>query len=896
MAFHRCCPIFLLASVSASISRCPFLLPPQRCEGELANQLADGGKNCLAYAVLNRSSTCAEFCRNRRTRCVRAVDNREIGVGCDFDMDKEVDCYTDGLKDVHCVCEAFPKPDCQYMEPLDGGERLCQSGSMAERLTYMGGGPNCIAQAVLFGEKSCDSFCAEKGAQCMTSFQSDGNCVDHNHSTPTACSAQTTHAQRYRYCVCKAAPNSCSAYAPVRFESKELACIKAMATRRHPNLDPHFCAGLATLGKDQTCQHWCLKRGHPCTAAVHADLCRDKQNIETEEEEKLLQHECHSVGNSESYCLCQAEPVCSPSWFCSQMCGAPGRCSARCIRRFSRVLPLIGAMCREKSCQQIDSADTSLLQFRVAPSQGSPCSEHCETLCGQLLKARDLWKEEWGPYEVACNNLCLNLPKTCDQCADKYNVSFSHFASLQTSSEAKREVKDVMDDVKPFMIKHRHGLCLDASGRGELSGLVHMWPCDSSNDNQFWVWTPTTRQIKSASGLCLDAKQRNQDGGTVHMWTCETWNQNQMWEFQGWNGELGGLIKAYFGRCLDSPESGNQGGLVHMWNCWSQNPNQQWDMPALNWMFMNNKPDFALDDGRNVQALWTVSFGELLDACSSSTTVCAAICYNPGDYSYIYGEFSTITNPRNNFWEYRGIHGSGWHCYRRPPSTTFGPLTSFENLGWSSQKQEQFRADAQTAMNSVFQRRIAGCDQDGCLFLDDTWELMAIGAKVIRKDGGGSAAMRALRRPPELLLSTTYKHWIPWGQGLIAHEFAHATDVDHPPQSEHEAAQFWSVCKRYINSLLGFGPDGDETCTEERPGSLRRSQEGCQIGNSQSESCLAGAGCWQKCVPQSYAGKLQNPQDWVMKQIVGCAIYYHNDNCNDRLFFQNFPLPYEQYS
>jgi hypothetical protein len=80
-------------------------------------------------------------------------------------------------------------------------------------------------------------------------------------------------------------------------------------------------------------------------------------------------------------------------------------------------------------------------------------------------------------------------------------------------------------------IKAVHGICLDASQRNTRGGKVHMWSCDTSNQNQQWVYNSGTGQIKALEGnnKCLDASERNRNGGHVHLWDCDTNNQNQQW-------------------------------------------------------------------------------------------------------------------------------------------------------------------------------------------------------------------------------------------------------------------------------------------------------------------------------------------------------------------------------
>merc|ERR1712100_751902 len=99
------------------------------------------------------------------------------------------------------------------------------------------------------------------------------------------------------------------------------------------------------------------------------------------------------------------------------------------------------------------------------------------------------------------------------------------------------------------------GICLDASQRNTNGGKVHMWSCDTSNQNQQWRYDAGTGQIKNRYGICLDASQRNTDGGKVQMYSCSTSNANQKWvtsaiqtnqpqiDFNLWKKPGGGFTK-----------------------------------------------------------------------------------------------------------------------------------------------------------------------------------------------------------------------------------------------------------------------------------------------------------------------------------------------------------------
>jgi len=129
-----------------------------------------------------------------------------------------------------------------------------------------------------------------------------------------------------------------------------------------------------------------------------------------------------------------------------------------------------------------------------------------------------------------------------------------------------------LTNVSAAQIKATNGICLDASQRSQNGGKVHMWKCDTKNQNQQWSYNSATGQIKNDHGICLDASQRGTRGGKVHMWTCDTNNKNQQWVYNASTGQ----IKARHGICLDASQRTTVGGKVHMWSCDTRNLNQQW--------------------------------------------------------------------------------------------------------------------------------------------------------------------------------------------------------------------------------------------------------------------------------------------------------------------------------
>ena len=89
----------------------------------------------MVYAVLEKRSSCNEFCEARNSICVDAVDNTAIGTGCEFDMEEAVKCNQKHFFDIHCVCR----------KPIEEG---CSTVSLCDEMC------NWIQAAALF----CVSF------------------------------------------------------------------------------------------------------------------------------------------------------------------------------------------------------------------------------------------------------------------------------------------------------------------------------------------------------------------------------------------------------------------------------------------------------------------------------------------------------------------------------------------------------------------------------------------------------------------------------------------------------------------------------------------------------------------------------------------------------------------
>lgn len=88
-------------------------------EGDVVHQLQDDGQNSVAYAILEKSMSCREFCRARSSQCVDAKDNVDFAP-CSFTENvSKADCDSTEYYDLNCVCKkpdvSSPGPDKRYV-------------------------------------------------------------------------------------------------------------------------------------------------------------------------------------------------------------------------------------------------------------------------------------------------------------------------------------------------------------------------------------------------------------------------------------------------------------------------------------------------------------------------------------------------------------------------------------------------------------------------------------------------------------------------------------------------------------------------------------------------------------------------------------------------------------
>jgi len=88
-------------------------------EGDVVHQLQDNGQNSVAYAILEKSMSCRDFCMARSSQCVDAKDNLDFSP-CSFDEDvSTADCDSRQYYDLNCVCKkpdvSSPGPDKRYV-------------------------------------------------------------------------------------------------------------------------------------------------------------------------------------------------------------------------------------------------------------------------------------------------------------------------------------------------------------------------------------------------------------------------------------------------------------------------------------------------------------------------------------------------------------------------------------------------------------------------------------------------------------------------------------------------------------------------------------------------------------------------------------------------------------
>ena len=99
----------------------PFVNPGEKfcTEGDVVAEREENGANCVIYAVLAKRSSCNDFCEARNTVCVSAIDNLEIGKGCEYDLEEEVTCAHRHFFDIHCVCRKPTHEGCSSVALCD---------------------------------------------------------------------------------------------------------------------------------------------------------------------------------------------------------------------------------------------------------------------------------------------------------------------------------------------------------------------------------------------------------------------------------------------------------------------------------------------------------------------------------------------------------------------------------------------------------------------------------------------------------------------------------------------------------------------------------------------------------------------------------------------------------
>jgi len=144
---------------------------------------------------------------------------------------------------------------------------------------------------------------------------------------------------------------------------------------------------------------------------------------------------------------------------------------------------------------------------------------------------------------------------------------------------------------------------------------VHMWECNTNNENQMWEYNKKTGLIKHLHGNCLDASERNKNGGKIHMWSCNADNKNQQWQFSSTTG----ILKIKEGKCFDSDQRNKNGGRVHMWECNSNNINQKWVISGLD--------NDAIDDTEKLPEIVRADGGDWVEAqCPTGKKVIGGGC------------------------------------------------------------------------------------------------------------------------------------------------------------------------------------------------------------------------------------------------------------------------------
>ena len=831
----------------------------------------------------------------RGVRCLSAW----AAANCSDNLEgpEQIQCDTVGVDSALCVCPV-PALDetCNYLIPWS---REAMLGCNVQPLKQSMEAGNCVAAV---SEESCDDFCWARNAVCVKAMGSE-LCGSFAGQKQVHCNSTGLDE---RYCSCRGpkptatresdetqsqlASSHCDFLQPLWTGEEECktGVVVGMLQDRGTQ-----CVAYASLGGTRSCADFCQERWSTCTAALQSPAapCEVAEASSFSCNDAVTTAHCVCAVPGPGRSLCQSSRSCHE--LCSfSMAGGYTSCYRRCTRRFGQIQQTMQKHCAHgNACQSSEpqNEELDLLQLHQSshPSYSGSgwrdfrncgVDELCAHLCGRL--------------QLFCKRICNAhrkhltgvLQSKCRQCLPRSKSRDGNPRSMLQASQFPSD---------PTQIKNRNGICLDASERKDVGGLVHMWPCDPSNVNQQWVYEADSRVVKNVNGYCLDASQRNTNGGLVHMWPCDPGNVNQQWDYQP---QTNGILKNWFGICLDSPDRGSQGGRVWMWACNSNNPNQQWWVPQFYFLPMHNQEwryvgrilvdreytaDAERPDGyRNrdsTEQAWKWTFQQSANYCRGRLN-CRSFCWNPDQYSWFYPIPGLVfTN------HYESSYGRGWHCYRKAPGTragTFRQRDSWRNLTPPLTTVSNLNTQKQSAMNNVWTFRRKGCRRrrrfsaSDCEtelhIIDTTLQAMAQQTWLEYEAIGPNKYPGILDGEDAIRLRSGQSFEDPRFRMMFVHEFCHAyggIGGNHP--SPDDRIIFRGSCEP-------VRAQQDDECTDVRAGSRQLHKFSCTTHwSAGSHGCgFLGLGCQQDCVDASFTTRDNNPQDWLAVNVAGCGVYY----------------------
>mmetsp|Transcript_103579 Transcript_103579/g.144282 ORF Transcript_103579/g.144282 Transcript_103579/m.144282 type:complete len:455 (-) Transcript_103579:78-1442(-) len=383
----------------------------------------DPSTHCVLYSVMNNNKSCSTVCREKKAKCVDAVDDVRTRRPCEYNKEVHVDCETANYYDLHCICEVEkeeePEPQCDYLHPLTGkAEKECTEGTFTTQLKD--GGKNCVALARLHKRSTCKQFCESKGATCVDAVDNTiiGKGCEGFYDKVEAVDCDSTGFQDL-HCVCtKDEPTTtttttspgCDALLPF-VNPGEKFCTEGEIVEKLEDGGAN-CVVYAVLAKKTTCNDFCEARNTVCVNAI--DNVKIGTGCEYDLEEKVS---CASKHFFDMQCVCRkpTRQGCSSVALCDEVCNITyaedrhqARCLQHCASNADKFLNFVKGSYGmvEGKCEEMDGA--ALLQRKVESGVGvvtrhashlspPPCeyNKFCKGLCGAV------------GYLHACEEKCM---------------------------------------------------------------------------------------------------------------------------------------------------------------------------------------------------------------------------------------------------------------------------------------------------------------------------------------------------------------------------------------------------------------------------------------------------------------------------------------------------------